>query len=312
MRFLPASVALLGALCLVGACHNKTDSSSRGESPAGDQTQSTSTKSNTIPAATDVPTANKPIPAPDDVAKPPKDAKKTASGLVTQVLRKGSGTVHPAPWDKVRVNYTGWTTDGHMFDSSVARGRPATFGVGQVIKGWTEGLQLMVEGEKRRMWIPADLAYGAHPRPGAPKGELVFDVDLLDIIHMPKPPEPPKVPKDVKAPPVNAKKTKSGLAYRVLEKGKGKKHPTADSRVTVDYTGWTTDGKMFDSSVVRGQPATFSLGQVIKGWTEGVQLMVEGEKARFWIPADLAYGKHPRPGAPQGMLVFDIKLIKIQ
>jgi FKBP-type peptidyl-prolyl cis-trans isomerase len=80
----------------------------------------------------------------------------------------------------------------------------------------------------------------------------------------------------------------------------------------VHYTGWTTDGKMFDSSVVRGSPASFSLSQVIAGWTEGVQLMKVGDKFRFWIPGKLAYGDHPRPGAPAGMLVFDVELIAIQ
>jgi peptidylprolyl isomerase len=145
--------------------------------------------------------------------------------------------------------------------------------------------------------------------PGAPQGDLVFDVELLEIT---KAPPAPKTPTDVKAPPGTAKKTASGLAYRVLQKGTGKDHPAATSRVTVHYTGWTTDGKMFDSSVTRGEPTTFGLNQVIKGWTEGVQLMVVGEKTRFWIPAELAYGTNPRPGAPQGMLVFDIELLNIQ
>jgi FKBP-type peptidyl-prolyl cis-trans isomerase len=81
--------------------------------------------------------------------------------------------------------------------------------------------------------------------------------------------------------------------------------------VTVHYSGWTTDGQMFDSSVSRGQPATFGLSQVIAGWTEGVQLMVEGETRRFWIPGKLAYGDNPRSGAPAGTLVFDVELIKI-
>jgi len=80
----------------------------------------------------------------------------------------------------------------------------------------------------------------------------------------------------------------------------------------VHYTGWTTGGKMFDSSVVRGAPTSFPLNRVIKGWTEGVQLMVVGEKRRFWIPADLAYGNNPSPGYPSGMLVFDIELLKIE
>src|SRR5437667_397148 len=116
-------------------------------------------------------------------------------------------------------------------------------------------------------------------------------------------------PPDVAAPPAGAAKTPSGLASRVLSPGSGKTHPTKIDLVTVNYTGWTTDGKMFDSSVVRGQPATFPLDRVIAGWTEGVQLMVEGEKTRFWIPEKLAYkGQSP----PYGLLVFDVELIKIQ
>ena len=79
----------------------------------------------------------------------------------------------------MRVHYTGWTTDGKMFDSSVARNEPIAFGLNQVIPGWTEGVQAMVEGETRRLWIPERLAYaGAH---GAPKGMLVFDVQLIRI-----------------------------------------------------------------------------------------------------------------------------------
>jgi peptidylprolyl isomerase len=120
---------------------------------------------------------------------------------------------------------------------------------------------------------------------------------------------PIPAPSDVKAPPKDAKKTSSGLAYKVITPGTGKKHPTASSEVTVHYTGWTTDGQMFDSSVARGEPATFPLNRVIAGWTEGVPLMVEGEKARFWIPENLAYRGQR---APYGLLVFDIELIKIQ
>jgi peptidylprolyl isomerase len=245
-----------------------------------------------------------PIPAPEDVAAAPADAQKTKSGIAHKLISAGTGKEKPNAWDRVTVNYTGWTTDGKMFDSSVKRGQPAKFELNKVIAGWTEGVQLMEIGEKRRLWIPEELAYKG--RPGAPQGMLVFDVELLAIENLP---EPPAAPKDVAAAPKNAKKTESGLAYRVLKKGKGKTHPTAESKVEVHYTGWTTDGKMFDSSVTRGQPITFGLNQVIPGWTEGVQLMVEGEQTRFWIPEELAY--KGRPGAPQGMLVFDVELIKI-
>jgi peptidylprolyl isomerase len=116
-------------------------------------------------------------------------------------------------------------------------------------------------------------------------------------------------PEDVAAPPADSLKTTSGLSIKTLEKGTGTRHPRATDQVTVHYTGWTTDGKMFDSSVARGEPSTFALNQVIDGWTEGLQRMVEGEKARLWIPEDLAYGG--APGKPAGMLVFDVELIRI-
>ncbi len=96
----------------------------------------------------------------------------------------------------------------------------------------------------------------------------------------------------------------------MLRPGTGTRRPRTTDSVTVDYTGWTTDGKMFDSSVANGSPATFRLSQVITGWTEGLQLMVEGERRRFWIPESLAY--QGQPGQPAGMLVFDVELIKIQ
>jgi peptidylprolyl isomerase len=246
------------------------------------------------------------IPAPPDVQAPPADAAKTPSGLASKVLTPGNGKEKPTAADSVEVHYTGWTTNGQMFDSSVKRGQPARFPLGNVIKGWTEGLQLMVVGEKRRFWIPADLAYGENTGGGRPSGMLVFDVELLGIQSA------PKVPEDVAAAPKSAKKTKSGIAYRVLKKGTGKEHPKAESNVEVHYSGWTTDGEMFDSSVARGTPATIPLNGVIPGWTEGVQLMVVGERTRFWIPGNLAYDNTPRPGAPKGTLVFDIELLSIK
>lgn len=120
------------------------------------------------------------VPVPRDVARPPADASRTASGLAFKVLKQGRGSVRPHPKAHVLVHYTGWTTDGAMFDSSVLRGRPQAFDVEDVIPGWAEGLQLMVTGEKRRFWIPGPLAYDSLKRPGAPQGMLVFDIELLD------------------------------------------------------------------------------------------------------------------------------------
>jgi FKBP-type peptidyl-prolyl cis-trans isomerase len=369
---------------------------------------------------------------PADVKAAPEDAVKTPSGLASKLLSNGKGTEHPAAADTVTVHYSGWTTDGKLFDSSVKRGEPTSFPLNGVIKGWTEGVQLMVEGEKRRFWIPAGLAYGENPGGGRPGGMLVFDIELISIKKAPKPPElaapadaekmpsgasvktvvkgtgskspkgvdmvklnislwspsgellqstdqdgrpaelpleklrvgglpeaimtmvtgekkvawipakvafgptlppgapeggivvevellsfkvgvpPPPVPEDVAAAPADAQKTASGLASRVLVKGSGKDHPKPTDRVTVHYSGWTSDGKLFDSSVTRGETSSFGLNQVIPGWTEGVQLMVKGEKRRFWIPAGLAYGENPGGGRPGGMLVFDIELFDMQ
>jgi peptidylprolyl isomerase len=240
--------------------------------------------------------------APPDVAAPPADAVKTASGLYTKVITPGTGSQRPQAEDYVTVKYTGWTTNGRMFDSSYARGKDTPFQLSRVMPGLSEAVQLMVVGEKRRAWVPEALAYQG--RDGKPQGMLVFDLVLVDVTAM------PTTPPDVAKAPSDAQKTKSGLAYKVLKTGTGTEHPKRSSKVTVHYSGWTTDGKMFDSSVARGQPATFPLDQVIPGWTEGVQLMVEGEKTRFWIPQRIAYDG--QVGMPMGMLVFDVELIAIE
>jgi FKBP-type peptidyl-prolyl cis-trans isomerase len=252
-----------------------------------------------------------PPPAPSDVAAVPEDAEKSPSGLAWKVLKPGAGKVHPGVTDKVKVNYNGWTTNGRIFDSTEVRGKPSVFTVAAVLPGMAEGIQLMTVGEKRRFWMPENLAYKSAP--GKPQGMCVFEIELLDIQAGPPATIGITAPPDVAAPPADAQKTNSGLASKVLKAGTGRVHPTANNTVTVHYSGWTTDGKLFDSSVVRGEAATFELNGVIPGWTEGLQLMVEGEQRRFWIPANLAYGdRGGQSGLPKGMLVFDVELIKIQ
>jgi peptidylprolyl isomerase len=234
--------------------------------------------------------------APD--VNPPADAVTTASGLATKVLAPGSGTAHPAATDIVKAVYVGYKKDGTSFKS------PANFqaSIASIaLPGLAEGLQLMAAGEKRRLWLPEKLAFKGAP--GKPAGPIVFDVELLGIV------KPPQAPADVAAPPAGAEKTKSGLASAVLKAGTGTTHPTKTSSVTVHYSGWTTDGKMFDSSVLRGAPASFPLDRVIAGWTEGLQLMVPGESRRFWIPEGLAY--QGAEDKPKGMLVFDVELIAV-
>lgn len=110
----------------------------------------------------------------------------------------------------------------------------------------------------------------------------------------------------------DVKETASGLQYIVVKEGEGAQ-PTAEDEVTVHYTGKLTDGTVFDSSVNRGEPATFPLNRVIPGWTEGVQLMKEGAKYTFFIPSDLAYGPQGIPNVipPHSTLVFEVELIKV-
>jgi peptidylprolyl isomerase len=241
--------------------------------------------------------------APPDVAAPPADADKSSTGLASKVITSGSGTEKPMATDFVTVHYTGWSSDGKMFDSSHVRAMPSTFPLERALRGWRECVQLMTVGEKRRCWVPQDLAFRGAA--GRPMGTVVFDIELLETRTNPN-----IAPPDVKGPPDDAKRTASGLAYKILKPGIGGRRPQAWQRVTVHYTGWTTDGKMFDSSVARGEPTMLGLGDVIRGWSEGLQLMVEGERTRFWIPQDLAY--KGEAGSPRGMLVFDVELIRIE
>lgn len=107
--------------------------------------------------------------------------------------------------------------------------------------------------------------------------------------------------------------TASGLQYQVLVKGEGSVHPSASSTVKVHYHGLLLDGRVFDSSVERGKPISFPLNQVIKGWTEGVQLMVVGDKFKFFIPAELAYGNSATGNiTPGSLLIFEVELLEIQ
>jgi peptidylprolyl isomerase len=127
-----------------------------------------------LTAAVSAGQATKQVPPPANLKTPPTTAVKQSFVIRSVVLKPGTGKVHPKPTDMVTVNYVGWTTDGKTFDS----GESASFPLNKVITGWTEGLQLMVTGEKRRFWIPEQLAYRGRQEPF---GTLVFDVELLSI-----------------------------------------------------------------------------------------------------------------------------------
>lgn len=251
---------------------------------------------------------HEPWPVPPDVAAPPASAKRTAKGVAYRVLRQGKGKDHPEPYDAVKVHYTGWTTDGRMFDSSVIKGVPAEFSLQGVIAGWTDAIPVMSIGDRARFWIPDELAYKGAP--GKPQGMLVFDIELLEIKRGNAPeagPIPP--PPDVAAPPADALRSPRGVAYKILKAVPGAAHPAPTDAVRVHYTGWTTDGKMFDSSRTKGQPMDFSLRGMLAGWTDALPLVGVGEQVRLWIPEELAF---KGGGGPPGMLVFDVELLEIK
>lgn len=239
------------------------------------------------------------VPAPPSLAElsaPPADAQATESKLAYKVLRAGQGTP-PGPADEVELHYTGYKSDGALIFSTKKIGRPAKALVRRLFPGLAQGLQLMNPGATYRLWIPEDLADAGSG------GPVVYDVELVKVVRG------VGAPADVAGPPAEATKTASGLAYVVLKTGDGATRPQPGSSVTVHYTGWTTDGEMFDSSRTKGAPATLPLSAVIPGWQEGLRLMAVGATYRFWIPEALAYqGRRP----PHGMLVFDVQLIEVK
>jgi FKBP-type peptidyl-prolyl cis-trans isomerase len=121
-----------------------------------------------------------PPPVPPSVSAPPAAAKQTAGGVSYLVLKPGTGTAHPTARDRVKVNYTGWLASGRLFDSSEVHGQPAGLTLSKATPGFVEGMATMVVGERRRMWIPVEQAY--NHAPGSPPGDLVFEVELLEIL----------------------------------------------------------------------------------------------------------------------------------
>lgn len=239
--------------------------------------------------------------APADIGTPPADAQRAGSGVLTKVLREGAGAERPGPSDAVRVNYTAWSADGHEFDGSEPHGHPAVFSLDLVIPGWAEGVGLMVEGEKRRLWLPEAEAHRG--KPGLPSGPLVFDVELLEILRA------PKTPDHVLAPPPDAEILVDGVSSRVLQPGRGTRRPLTADRVRLHYSAWTTAGRLLDSSLLRGQPGSFRMDTLIPGLETGLRQMVEGEKRRLWIPEEVAF--HGLRRRPEGMLVVDVELLAI-
>jgi len=249
---------------------------------------------------------------PQDVAAPPGDVEKAPSGVAMKVLRPGVGSEHAVDNDCVSVVFRAWRRDGSLFSTSGPHGEATTQCLRTAMPGVAEALKLMVVGERRRVWIPAALAHAPvahhgekHLAQAAPENvDLTFDLELIRILKS------PPTPSDLTSPAQGAVRMPSGVIMRVLTPGVGTSHPSVNNWVTVDYTGWTSDGKLFETTIMSGHPAVVLLGRALAGWQDSLPHMVVGEKVRLWIPAALAFGEKPDSRfLPAGNLVYDLELL---
>lgn len=255
------------------------------------------------------------IPPPADVNALPTDAQMTESGVAMKVLKPGRGTEHPTENDCPILAFTAWNRDGTLFATSKSMGDGAVQCLSTAIMGVAETVKLMVAGEKRRIWVPAELTYveGHHHTQKRPEDEnppnldLTFDLELVGIMKA------PARPVDLIAPPDDAIKNPSGIAYKILEPGTGSEHPSMKSYAKLNFSGWTSSGKLVETTVTSGHPALVYVGTAPAGWREILPLMVVGGKVRVWIPSELAYGERPlNKYHPAGNLVYELEVLEVR
>lgn len=249
-----------------------------------------------------------------------ENVQTTDSGLQYIVVREGAeGGLTPTARDRVTVHYDGRLPDGTQFDSSYNRGSTSSFGVSQVIAGWTEGLQLMSEGDEFIFYIPSELGYGENPRPGGvikPGDDLIFRVELEKVTQATPPRETDTEAWATYTPWDSSRegvvKTDSGLEYVVLASGDPEGlSPAPSDLVVVFYEGRFDDtGEMFDSAFQRGEPAFYPAEGFIPGWVEALSMMKPGDRWLLHVPPQLAYGpKGKGPIPPNTTLNFEIELM---
>ncbi len=255
---------------------------------------------------------------------------KTASGLYYTISAPGTGEQIKAG-QTVNVDYTGMFMDGKKFDSNVDSAfhhvQPFSLevGKGHVIKGWDEGLQLLKEGSKAMFYIPSGLAYGSVDRgPQIPANSiLVFEVEITDVQKPGHQAETDDklIRQYLLKNNIQATKTESGLYYVITTPGTGE-NAAPGKKVSMNYLGTLLDGKKFDGNIdenwmpVTGRtPFSFTLGvgQVIKGWDEGVQHLKKGSRGIFFIPSALGYGERGQGPIPaNSVLIFNVELLGME
>lgn len=237
-------------------------------------------------------------------------SKKTKDEIEYYIVKQGEGRL-AIKGDNAYVHYTGFLSNGSIFDSSHKKGKPVriTVGGGQVFEGWDFAIQEMNEGSKYRFVIPADLAFGekGYKQIIPPNETILMDIELVKLV-----PEIKVAKWDATS--NDTLETASGLRYIIFNKGEGELVEN-DNLVEVHYTGYFANGTLFDSSVKRDEPIKFPIGAgiVIDGWDEGIKLMRKGARFQFLVPSKLAYGEQGAP--PQipanANLIFDIEVLNI-
>ncbi|MCB9422852.1 MAG: FKBP-type peptidyl-prolyl cis-trans isomerase [Ardenticatenaceae bacterium] len=239
----------------------------------------------------------------------PADFETTDSGLQYYDIVVGDGAT-PEEGDSVEMEFAIWLQDGNSYvASSEDRGGTFSFpvGAGQVFPGWEEGVMTMAVGGTRQLIIPPDLGLGEQGVSGLvpANATLIMEMTLVSVTP---------APKQTEVDPADYVTTDSGLQYYDIKVGTGAT-PEVGQTVVVNYSGWLEDGTLFDSSVQRGTPFEFPLGQgaVIQGWDEGVASMKVGGIRQLRIPAELAYGDTGGGPIPPGAtLIFDVELLEVK
>ena len=249
------------------------------------------------------------------------EVQTTESGLQYRIMTEGpEDGASPTPADRVSVMYEGRLPDGTVFDSSYERGSPASFGVTQVISGWTEGLQLMSVGDEFAFYIPNNLAYGNQARGDVIKAgdDLVFRVELLDVDQ----PPPPRTTDEEawsqytpwSSENTDVQVTESGLQYVVLQSAETElPSPDASDLVVLYYEGRIDEtGETFDSAFQRGEPVLYPTGQLLPGMIEALQQMQPGDRWLVHLPPELAYGSEGfRTIPPDTAINFELDLMDV-
>lgn len=272
------------------------------------RTQATTTEHDAVAV---LPPPPSPIPAPPDCAAPPMSAARLPSGIAWRRLHDGNdksdpkrdGNGSPRPNDVVTLEYDVWKRDGSLVDSTRQNGQPLVQSVRTLALALQTSVQDMRAGEERLLWLPENSPVGPDTQISA------FPITLQLALKSFR--RAPATPERLESAPPHAKRTPSGLAYELLASPTHAAQPSAESQVEILHTVWSSDGAIVESTELAEHPALYIQADLLPGLREGVRLLHVGDKARFWLPARLAYGDHARRGRPKGPLVADVKLISI-